>query len=392
MPDEVELHVILTPGVPFPPADIETSKPRSLQNEHIEIMETGVAHDSMPPSNVSVVDTASHHEFPEGGFRAYLSVLGAFLALFSSFGYINSFGTYQAWYLEHQLHHLPPSTISWIGSLQLWGGLTGYLFDKFGPTWIMLAGTFIYIFSIMMTSLSSQLYELILAQGILFGLGVGLLFYPSMASVATYFDKYRATALGIVAAGSSIGGVVYPIMLQRLFVSVGFGWGVRISGLVSAVCCIIATLCYILLTIGSCLVALGLFIPFTYIVEYAEHLSIPQQKTFYVLAVLNAGGVFGRIAPAYLSDSLGRFNLLTPSAFFSGLSCLVFWIFTRDMAGLMVFAAVSLAGGPAAGALLARSHGSFDGMIFFSGSTVVVGSFFILFSRLSINPRIFARV
>ncbi|KAG5722930.1 hypothetical protein E4T56_gene6025 [Termitomyces sp. T112] len=60
--------------------------------------------------------------------------------------------------------------------------------------------------------LSSQLYEFVLTQGILFGLGVGLLFYPSPSSTATYFKKYRATALGIVAAGSSIGGVVYSIM------------------------------------------------------------------------------------------------------------------------------------------------------------------------------------
>ncbi|KAG5715111.1 putative transporter MCH4 [Termitomyces sp. T112] len=458
MPDvDLEAHVTFTPVFTLP-VDIETSKPRSLQNENLKAVEMTPYEPTSPPSS-SMTDTTSHHEFPEGGFKAYLTVFGAFLALFSSFGHISSFGTYQAWYSGHQLHHFPPSTISWIGSLQLWvffvsGFPTGWLFDKFGPIWLMLAGTIIYIFSIMMTSLSSQLYEFVLTQGILFGLGVGLLFYPSLASTATYFKKYRATALGIVAAGSSIGGVVYPIMLQRLFVSVGFGWGVRISGLVSAVCCVMATLCvrnhsstkrtdccislktfsdtkYILLAIGSCLVALGLFIPFMYIVEYAQHLSISSQKAFYVLAVLNAGGVFGRIAPAYLSDSLGRFNLLTPSAFFSGLSCLVFWIFTRNLTGLMVFAAVygffsgafisvmtpcvaqisdisqigirmgvlysvisfpSLGGGPAAGALLARGHGSFDGMIFFSGSTVVAGSLFIFLSKLSIDPRLFARV
>lgn len=61
--------------------------------------------------------------------------------------------------------------------------------------------------------------------------------------------------------------------------------------------------------------------------------------SFYVLAVMNAGGVFGRIAPAYLSDTVGRFNLLTPSAFFSGLSCLVFWMFTKSLVSLMLFAA-----------------------------------------------------
>ena len=57
---------------------------------------------------------------PDGGARGWLTVFGAFLALFCTFGQLNSFGTFQTWYAEHQLHHLPPSTISWIGSLQLW--------------------------------------------------------------------------------------------------------------------------------------------------------------------------------------------------------------------------------------------------------------------------------
>jgi hypothetical protein len=52
----------------------------------------------------------------------------------------------------------------------------------------------------------------------------------------------------------------------------------------------------------------------------------------------------------------------------------------------------SLAGGPAAGALLVRGHGTYDGMIAFSGATLIVGSIFILLSKLKINPRIFARV
>jgi hypothetical protein len=54
------------------------------------------------------------------GARAWLTILGAFLALFCTFGQINAFGTLESWYAHHQLQHLSPSTISWIGSLQLW--------------------------------------------------------------------------------------------------------------------------------------------------------------------------------------------------------------------------------------------------------------------------------
>lgn len=40
---------------------------------------------------------------------------------------------------------------------------------------LMLAGTICYVLSIMMTSISTQYYQYILSEGILFGLGVGLL-------------------------------------------------------------------------------------------------------------------------------------------------------------------------------------------------------------------------
>lgn len=60
------------------------------------------------------------HQFPEGGLKAYLTVLGAFMALACTFGQLSAFGTFQAWYASHLLRHLPASTISWIGSLQLW--------------------------------------------------------------------------------------------------------------------------------------------------------------------------------------------------------------------------------------------------------------------------------
>lgn len=59
-------------------------------------------------------------DYPDGGWRAWLTVLGAFLALTCTFGQLSSFGTFQSWYSEHQLSDLPPSTISWIGALQLW--------------------------------------------------------------------------------------------------------------------------------------------------------------------------------------------------------------------------------------------------------------------------------
>jgi MFS family permease len=61
------------------------------------------------------------------------------------------------------------------------------------------------------------------------GIALGLLWLPSISIVAHWFQRRRILAMGITSSGSSCGGIVFPIMLNRLFhnPSVGFAWGVR---------------------------------------------------------------------------------------------------------------------------------------------------------------------
>jgi hypothetical protein len=58
--------------------------------------------------------------FKEGGLAGWLTVFGAFWGLFATYGQVSSFGSYQAYYLQHQLSDYTASDISWIGSFQLW--------------------------------------------------------------------------------------------------------------------------------------------------------------------------------------------------------------------------------------------------------------------------------
>ena len=97
-------------------AQLEESRHSFRKNSLATLSATAVNEPCSPPPSISSVETV----FPDGGARAWLTVFGAFLALFCTFGQLNSFGTFQAWYAEHQLHQFPPSTIAWIGSLQLW--------------------------------------------------------------------------------------------------------------------------------------------------------------------------------------------------------------------------------------------------------------------------------
>ena len=49
------------------------------------------------------------------------------------------------------------------------------MFDVSGPRVIMALGTVIYVASILLTSVAGAYYEYLLAQGVLSGLGVGML-------------------------------------------------------------------------------------------------------------------------------------------------------------------------------------------------------------------------
>lgn len=81
--------------------------------------------------------------FPEGGLRAWLVAAGAGCVLFSTLGYSNSYGVFQAYYMLHQLRDVSPDDIAWIGGMQGFltlatGAIGGPLFDRYGA-WVCLS-------------------------------------------------------------------------------------------------------------------------------------------------------------------------------------------------------------------------------------------------------------
>ena len=64
------------------------------------------------------------------------------------------------------------------------------------------------VFGVMMTSLGTAYWQVILAQGVCMGLGMTCLFVPCVAVLPPYFSSRRALAMGLAASGSSIGELV----------------------------------------------------------------------------------------------------------------------------------------------------------------------------------------
>lgn len=175
---------------------------------------------------------------PDGGLVAWLQVIASFMLFFNSWGLVNTYGAYQTFYEANLLAHQSSSSISWIGSIQaflllLVGPLSGPLFDRGYVRALNLVGTFLIVFGLMMTSISTRYYQIFLAQGICTGLGMGAIFIQSVAILPPYFSKRRALANGISVCGSSLGGIIYPVVFQRLEPRIGFGWATRVLAFIA---------------------------------------------------------------------------------------------------------------------------------------------------------------
>lgn len=162
---------------------------------------------------------------PDQGRAAWLAVLGGWCCCFTSYGWLSSIGVFQTYYEQHLLSTYSSSSIAWILSVQVFtltglAPINGKIFDSYGSTALLLAGTFFHIFGLMMLSLSTQYYQIFLSQSLCSGLGSACLYHGSINAVQTWFVKKRGMALGIVASGSSIGSVVVPYVSLSFFSSI----------------------------------------------------------------------------------------------------------------------------------------------------------------------------
>jgi hypothetical protein len=63
---------------------------------------------------------------------------------------------------------------------------------------------------LLMASISTKHWQLLVSQGICVGLGSGLLYVPSVSVPAQYFSSNVMLATGLVATGSSMGTSPFP--------------------------------------------------------------------------------------------------------------------------------------------------------------------------------------
>ncbi|KAL2669971.1 hypothetical protein Neosp_014849 [[Neocosmospora] mangrovei] len=358
---------------------------------------------------------------PDGGLRAWMCV-------------------FQSYYVEALQR--PPSDIAWIGSIEVFflffiGTFTGRLTDAGFFLPITILGSILVIAGTLVTSV-------FLAQGVCVGLGNGCLFCPAIAIISTYFQKYRSIAIGLTACGSVTGGLVFPGIVRGLLPRVGFGWTLRVIGLMQAACFVISMLSlkpripprksgrlvewsafkeleYTYYALGAFMCFWGVYFAFFFIAAYARDIQgMAYSKSLDIIMVMSGVGIIGRLVPNYFGDRIGALTVFVPTA---GLGALLVWcwiavdsqpglyawaaasgpalggiqaMFPSALASLttdpskqgtrigMVFTIVSFAvltGTPIAGTLISTMNGRYVGAQAFAGACLTLGTVFLAVAR-----------
>jgi len=64
--------------------------------------------------------------------------------------------------------------------------IVGQIFDTYGPRMLIVVGTILIGLSLILTSVLSEYYELMIAHGVIFGIGSAMLYSPSVSGKSTY--------------------------------------------------------------------------------------------------------------------------------------------------------------------------------------------------------------
>ncbi|KAF9265038.1 MFS general substrate transporter [Marasmius fiardii PR-910] len=319
----------------------------------------------------NVVPEDTPQEVQDGGPRGWLTVAGSWFFLFSSLGYLYSWGVYQDYYTRIYLTSYSSSSIAWMGSLQLalpflLGLPAGRLFDAGYIHSVIRTGSVLFLFCLFMLSLTKpgQYYQVFLCQGLGMGIGVGCIQLHVTTMVSRHFIRRRSFAYGIALTGSSVGSIVFPIG-HRLIYSIGFPSAVRVSGYISLGGLVLGNLliqsparkfpsaprtpfmefvrdpAYMSFIFGYDSAAFisffGFYFPIVYLQLYAVEQGINSSFAFYCLAVLNGSGVVGRLIGNYLADVFGLFSVHVPCTFITaGLIWVVLGV--KNVGSLAVFA------------------------------------------------------
>ncbi|KAL2918181.1 hypothetical protein HK105_202108 [Polyrhizophydium stewartii] len=301
----------------------------------------------------------------DGGF-GWVIIAASFLIHFVALGLVSTFGVWQAAYKQlPEFANASSLSIAFIGSLgsaglPLFSIPAGRLTDKYGPRIVGICGAAIVAASLVLASFSTELWQLLVTQGFLFGIGTSIIYLPGLSVISDWFVKRRGMATGIAVAGSGVGGLALGPILRALISQLGWRWTLRLSGIVGgavlALCALILRIrtprkstgkaidlslfkdqSFLLLYAMSFINSFAYFVPFFFVPTYALKYGMTSDQGALLIGLLNGASGVGRICLGFSSDFIGPINTLTGCLLVATLSVLLIWPFATTFGTLLLF-------------------------------------------------------
>ncbi|RYP60336.1 hypothetical protein DL769_008168 [Monosporascus sp. CRB-8-3] len=263
---------------------------------------------------------------------------------------------------------LPDATwqqLGWITTLAEFlmlgpGVLMGRLVYMYGTRIFVAPFAAISVLALGLLSLYTEYWQVLLCQGVLFGVGCSGTTLPSIVCAAQWFSTPEGLAVGLAGSGGSIGGLPFPVVVTRLLHSQGFAAAMRRSAVVVGCGMVVGVLCC--------------EDPFPSKTERHKAERMPSRNGFtnksrddaetptldhtesdhgagggmntglaqYTVAIANGGPTIGRVLPSFLSDHWGQSNVMIMISAASALSMVAIWFalaYDASEAGILFFAA-----------------------------------------------------
>ena len=298
---------------------------------------------------------------------AWAVVWAAFVAMAVIFGVAYSFAAFfRSFASEFAAQRADVSLVFGLSGLIyfLLGAGAGMLADRFGPRLVCSAGMAVIAAGLVASSFAQSMAAIYVAWGAGLGIGIGLVYAPSIASVPPWFVRRRAFAAGIASAGIGVGTLAVPLLATAAIDALGWRHALQAIGAAVLVVGVGSTLLlrraptragagsappgmtlqealrsrrFWWMYAACVLAAPAMFIPFAHVSAAARDLGIGDARAVGLVGLIGVGSIVGRFAIGGLADRLGRIASIALLEASLG-ACYLLWLGAGGYVALAVFA------------------------------------------------------
>jgi len=188
-----------------------------------------------------------------------------------------------------------------------------------------------------------------MTQGLIYGIGSSMLYFPILSVTPEYFDTHRGGAMGIALSGAGIGAVIISTSTQALINKIGVRWALRFLCFLNLVIStpialkaspsrfiskrqthvslsLVKKPAFILSTIAALLQSSGNLIPLTFLSEFSVVLGYSAGFGAALIAINNGVNSASRVLTGIAGDKFGRQNILILTVVGSAIVVAGFWL------------------------------------------------------------------